>query len=182
VSRNRILIIFGVIFLIIILSIILYNPKPEPHLPDIPAIPVGMNGEQGEDNLTLHIGWNMVSMPECTKKTDVYFTYDNISYNWTKAIDIPLIVDTLLTYDGNTYIQVDVFLKTRGYWLYSFVEPLYISSEPLVLCCKTIYFDGNETLNCTRLIISPKYDTVIHCKSINVQEVSFYYYDIGKIP
>lgn len=48
-----------------------------------------------------------------------------------------------------------------------------------VIYCSKIYFDGNETLNCTKLIISPEYDIEIHCKSITVQEVQFIFYDVG---
>ncbi len=50
-----------------------------------------------------------------------------------------------------------------------------------VIYCSKIYFDGNETLNCTKLVISPIYETVIHCKSITAQEVQFIYYDVGKL-
>ncbi len=176
-----------VIIILIILAIILqlkpeppddFKPPPPPSMPKFATV---LGSPLGDINQTLHIGWNMVSMPGYSAKNDVYFTYENISYNWTEAISIPLIVDVLYTYNGSDYVEVNAFLEMKGYWLYTFVEPVYISSDPLVLYCSKIYYDGNDTLNCTRLLISPMYETIIHCASITAQEVVFYFYDVGEI-
>lgn len=48
-----------------------------------------------------------------------------------------------------------------------------------VLYCSKLYFDGNESLNYTKVVISPIYELEVHCKNLTTEEMQFVFYDVG---
>ena len=148
-------------------------------LPKIPALPIASAiGTGGSNSFSLSIGYNMVSMPKTISKYNVSITYNDIGYSWNQAVNDGLIADIVIYYDGIDYVETDTFLKTKGYWMYSLVEPLYISDEEFVLYCGTLLFNGTEDITCDRIVIAPEfYDNTISVASLTVTNMYEFYFD-----
>ena len=174
-KENHIIIgLVALIVMLLVLVIIGFSGERE-IIPPFPPIGDPVNGNETYE---LCIGWNMVSMPQTISKYNVSITYNDNSYTWQDACDNGYIADMIISYNGTDYISSDTFHKTKGYWLYSLVEPLYISDEPFVIYCGKIFFNGTGNLSCNRLVIAPEYYTnVIYCESIAVADVVEFYFE-----
>jgi len=169
-----------IVILCIALSGLLIIELTKVELPPIPT-PMVSGAPIGEGNVSpeLYIGWNMVSMPQTVSKDSVSITYNDESYTWNQAVYNGYIADIIVTYDGNEYTESDIFHKTRGYWMYSLVEPLWISDEPFILYCGYLDITNESTVNltCNTIKISPElYSNTITCGHINVLDMWEFYY------
>jgi len=167
-KRLIVLIVCG--FCIIFIAMFSKQTYPPPQLP-------GDSVGVGDNVFELSVGWNMISMPEITAKESVYVRYDNVEYTWSEAAQIPLIVDDLKGYDGSTYFSADTFLPYRGYWVYSFVEPLNIYLNSSTVICGRITFNSSSDLNitCDTLIITEFSNVNITCNTLNPAIVNLKY-------
>ena len=151
---------------------VLYEEKP----PEIPQFPTG-EVPQNNSSYALHIGWNLISVPEYTPDDNLYFTYNNISYNWSEAFDEKIIYDRLYWFDGTNYIIVDECLAYQGYWLYIRKEPTYLALEPQVIfCSKLIQDDNASNITTNKVIVNPDFPDTIYYNTITFQSIEFWYY------
>jgi len=171
-----------IVILIMVIGVVLIALYPidiKSDIPELPDYPSGSLPPPDSESGELGIGWNLVSMDMSVNKTDVYITYDNDTYDWDSAISNGIIFHKLYGYNGSNYYLANKFIKTKGYWLYALKEPIYISSQPLILYCGKLYFDGTENITCSKIVISPDYTNEIHCNQLTVDSVEFYYDDVG---
>ncbi|MCK5018156.1 MAG: hypothetical protein KAS32_13960 [Candidatus Peribacteraceae bacterium] len=168
--------------IILILCIMLpltgcFEQQPPP-LPNYPSIMP--SGEIENGNMTLYMGWNLVSMPVSIPRDNISFTYEGMPYTWAEAVDNNYIWNVLWAFNGTNYIMADFLIRTRGYWLGCKVEPIYISDELLVICCNGIEFDDNASdIVCNKVIVSNLYETHLVVKSITYDSIEFYYLSDG---
>ena len=182
IDRENIKIMIGLLFLILLTSIVIigmnYNEKEIPDFPRFPS--VIPSGEVGNSDISLSLGWNLISMPSSIPKENISFTHNGLPYSWNEAISNNLIFDILYGFENNDYILVDFCLKTKGYWLYTRVDNLYISDEPQVICCNAMIQNSTaENINCNKVIISDLYDETLYYNEINFDEIEFYYLNDG---
>lgn len=175
-------VMIGVIsILLVLLVVIVYNqPIVEPIIPTIPTFPSTIPGDDVDNgNITLHIDWNIVSMPNSIPKENISFTYQGIPYSWDEAVANEYIWNVLWGFNGTDYVMVDYCIKTKGYWLCSRVDELYIHDEPLVICGNALWTNGTEDIVCNNIIISNLYDSPICVNTITYDSIEFYYLSDG---
>ena len=181
-SISKAIITIGIILIAVITLFIVITPEiPEPIIPNIPPIPeIGTPVGLEPQNISLSIGWNVVSMPYSINKYDVYITYNEESYTWYNASYNGLIADKLLFLEDNEWVEIDTFYKTKGYLLYSLVEPLYISTEAYVIYgSKLEYSPDGEDIVCHSVHLGNVYGDPIYFKSISWKSIEFFYLEDG---
>lgn len=145
----------------------------------LPLAPSNFNPPSQEiGNFTLGIGWQMVSMPENINRTDIYINYDGDSYSWNEAIVEGLIANVLMEYSEGQYIDTNYLLKTRGYWMYCFVDGIQISDESFVLYCGSLIYNATAgNITCNKVVIAPEFysNTIEYTTFVATDMYEFYY-------
>jgi len=130
-----------------------------PELPSIPSIETGSQLWFLEDyNYSLNEGYNQVSVPVDISKYDVQFVYNNSNYTWTEAVDNDLIADIMYYWNGQEWRLVDYFWMYKGYFIWSWVDDLYLFAEPNIVYASAVYFNGTENMTYDNLIVMPESD------------------------
>jgi hypothetical protein len=99
------------------------------------SIPVDLTGSSNYKiicdliHIKLDKNWNFIS-PYCNivnDKSDSLICFDNITIDWSEAVDNYIIVDSVFTWDNlnQSYIFSNTFNSGQGYWLYAH-EPCYL--------------------------------------------------------
>lgn len=185
-SFKNILILFGVIVsasLTGILLSMLFLPFDD--LPDMPLAP-GSFDIPGDEigNFTLGVGWQMVSMPNNINKTNVYINYGVDSYLWDDAVSEGLIANVVMEYSTDGYVETNYLLKTRGYWIYCWVDGIQISDEAFTMYCANIYtgYENMSNITCNRVVVSPEfYDNDIYCNTFTATDSFSFYFNGGEV-
>ena len=180
--------VYALIFLVVVLAAIpisMVMTGYDDVLPDIPESPDDFSyvGDS-VGNFTLTTGWQLISMPDNINKTDIFITYENESYTWTEAFNNNLIANVVVEYNGNGYSEVDYLLKTRGYWMYSFVDGIQISDMPSVIYCGKLFtgYSNMSNITCSKVVIAPEfYDNDIYCNTFVATDFYEFYYDGGEV-
>jgi len=154
---------------------------PEHELPELPLLPTEFEGNVSY-NVTAEFGsgWQMFSMPRTMSKEDIYINYQDESYTWQQAINNDYVADYLYTRENGNYVLKDILIKTRGYFVYCFVEGISFSDEPFVLYCRAWKCTDTSTENvvCDKIVSSNLYTNIIECASMTVTGMhEFYYFD-----
>ncbi len=155
----------------------------EDPLPNLPLAPSSFSGVVG-DNITtnLGIGWQLISMPDTMNKENIYINYDNNTYSWNEAVTNNYIADIIFEYHQGNYVEVEEVIKTHGYWMYTFVENIYLSDEQFVLYAGKITYDGTEHITCNKLVLAPEYfSNEISCASLVATDMYEFYYQGGDV-
>lgn len=151
-------------------------PKP----PEISYTTAIMYNQQG----SLHQGWNMVSLPGGhINKTNVIITYKNHQYTWAQAITMHYIFDTIYSYDGTGYVNVNYFEDYQGVWMYSYKNNITLSSNLNIVYCGNLNIQPqyNYTLTAHQIIVAPGiYSNTINCSRVIADEVIFRYLNINE--
>jgi len=167
---KKIYMIFGLMCIIILgFMIISHIPKddgigelPFPWLSTIKASYVSEN-----QTMELMSGWNMISLPETTNKSNVIITFNDTQYTWEEANNEFVIYgDYLATFEDGEYVLSNIFYKNKGYFLFSFEDNVFLSINESNLYCSKIFFNGTENIVCDKLIMNPDFDNIIYCNSI----------------
>jgi len=185
---ENILLVISIITFIMLLSILGWlalNLDDGEGLPDTPLVPSSFSSNFSEiGNFTLDSGWQLVSMPDNINKTSIYINYENNTYNWNDAIDNNLIANVVMEYTNNGYVSTNYLLKTRGYWIYCYVDGIQLSDEPSIIYCSKLYtgFSNMSNITCSKVIISPElYDNEIYCNTFIATDFYEFYYLGGEV-
>jgi len=182
-TNRTIMVVFITLAIVsmIILGINYLLPKDD-GLPQLPLPPTSFDTIPSNNiTINLNIGWQMISMPNTMDKESIFINYDDDTYSWNNAVTNNLIADVIFEYN-NGYLEVQQVLKTHGYWIYTFVDDIYLSDEAFVLYAGKLFFDGTEHIICDKLVIAPEYYTNdIHCASLIATNMYEFYYEGGEV-
>ena len=78
-------------------------------------------------------GWNLVPNPHISDYTmnDLRFSYNNLTFNYTEAVQFGLIMDACYIYD-NEYLMADVIKEGSGFWIYGLKDNISVVFVPFV--------------------------------------------------
>ena len=175
-----ILIIMG----IVLIGAIVYMNINKETIPEFPQLP-SVDGQYTTNTSDTYLssGWNMISLPSSGYKYSIIINYNENSYVWNQAIDEGLIADVVLSYKNNNYVNIEYLIKTRGYWIYCYVDGIYISDEPFTLYCGKIEFGSQyDNITCQKVVIAPEfYSNTIYCNTLQATDTYTFYYMGGEI-
>lgn len=174
-------VIIELILVIYLFSLIFLTSNTNLDNPDLPNTDTDYPFSNSTVNLQL--GWNIISLPTTSYKYSIYINYNNQSYTWNQAVDNNLIANIVLNYKDNNYTNVDYLYKTKGYWIFTFVNNIYISEDPFTLYCGKIMFNSSyNNITCQKLIIAPElYNNTIYCNTLTALDTYTFYYIGGEV-
>ena len=178
-----ILITMGFLITIVIL-LFAYDYYVDIDLPDLPLAPGSFDVPYDKSGThTLGVGWQMISMPRNLNKTDIHINYQEETYTWNEAVIEGYIGNVIFIFDSGNYIETNSLLKTRGYWMYCFVDGISISDYGFVVYCgKLIQNSSAQNITCDKVVIAPEfYDNTVEYNTFIATDMYEFYYLGGDV-
>lgn len=118
---------------------------------------IGLTLIGGDDPAVSVSGWQLVSMPFTTHKSDVVVYHNDFFFNWSDAVDQSLVLDFVYGWNRTNHIYElsNIFQENHGYWVYLYED-------------NTTLLSNSSVVFCGSLVVSSDYNNTFYCKEIVV--------------